>query len=304
MANILGIGGICVDRLMIVPRIPDWDELEYISEYTMQQGGMVATATVAAARLGEQVEFIGGIGNDDGGRYHLEVLQAARVNTDRMRIFDGAHTAFSFVLVHEVSGKRTIIHYRGVQGKPDLGIGEIDLAGVQFLHLDGYWLEDALKTAQRAKSRGITITLDPSSKLLRDANAADLFRLVDYFMPSYTFARRLTGETDPALAAEQLLHYGGKAVIITKGEEGCFISTRDHYEHLPAFEVPVVDTTGAGDVFHGAFVAGLSKGYDLRQAAQFASAVAALKCTVLGGQSGIPTFQHTQAFLGERGIAF
>ena len=86
-------------------------------------------------------------------------------------------------------------------------------------------------------------------------------------------------------------------MIMTKGEDGCFISTTQEHYHVPAFQVSVVDTTGAGDTFHGAFLVGLHKGYDLRRTVQFASAVAALKCTKLGGQAGIPTFEETQEFL-------
>lgn len=304
MAKILGLGGICIDRLAKIPRIPEWDETEYISNYAMQQGGMIATAMVAAARLGEDVEFIGGIGDDDSGQYALQVFENMEIKTDRMKIFRGDSTAFSLVLVHESSGKRTILHYTGVQARSDLEIPFTDLSGVRFLHLDGYWIETALQTARQAKAQGSTVILDPSSKLLKDPEGEKLFRLVDYFMPGYSFAKRLTGETDPFKAAEKILKYGSRAVIITKGEEGCFVRTPDEHWHLSAFQVPVIDTTGAGDTFHGAFVAGLSKGYDLRQTVQFASAVAALKCMKLGGQSGIPTFQETQAFLKERGIHF
>jgi sugar/nucleoside kinase (ribokinase family) len=282
--------------------MPEWDEVEYISDYALQQGGIIATAMAAVSRLGENAEFIGGIGDDDSGQYVLRSFKDANIKIDRVKIFKGETTAFSLVLVHKTSGKRTIIHYRGVQAKSDLEIPTIDLSGTRFLHLDGYWIDTALQIARQAKQRGITITLDPSSKLLRESEAEGLFRLIDYFMPSYSFAKRLTGETDPFEAAGKILRYGARAVIITRGEEGCFIRTQEEGYHLPAFRVSVVDTTGAGDTFHGAFVAGLSKGYELRQTAQFASAVAALKCTKLGGQRGIPTFWETQTFLKEQGI--
>jgi sugar/nucleoside kinase (ribokinase family) len=302
MSKILGIGGVCIDRLGIIPRIPGWDDIEYISEYSLQQGGMVATAMMAVSRLGGQAEFIGGIGDDDAGSYIVQVFQDAHVKTDRMKIFKGGSTACSFVMVHETSGKRAFVHYKGVQIKPDLDIPALDLSGIQFLHIDGYWIDTVLKTARLAKEQGITISLDPSSKLLRDANAEELFPFVDYFMPGYAFAKRITGETEPFKAAEKILKYGAKAVIVTNGADGCFIQTPETQTHIPAFDVPVVDTTGAGDTFHGAFVMGLSHGYELLSAAQFASAVAALKCTKLGGQSGIPTFHETLEFLKERGV--
>jgi len=295
---------VCIDRLAIIPRMPGWDEVEHISRHLMQQGGMVATAMVAAARLGEEVEFLGGIGDDDAGRYALDVFKKERVGTQRLKVFQNEATAFSFVLVHAESGKRTILHSRGVQEKLSLDISDVDLSDVAVLHLDAYWFETALKWAKAAKRQGVTVSLDPSSKLLRKVDADALLPYVDHMMPSADFARKFSGEDAPFEAAKHFLAYGARAVIITKGKDGCFIGTPDEQCHIPAFEVPVVDTTGAGDTFHGAFAAGLNKGYSLQQAAQFAGAAAALKCTKLGGQTGIPTLPETRDFLQQRGIVF
>jgi sulfofructose kinase len=302
MGKILGLGGVCIDRLSIIPNIPEWDGLEHITAYATQQGGMVATAMVAVARLGSVAEFIGGVGDDEAGKFALQTFQAADVQTTRLKVFRGEVTSFSIILVQSSTGKRSIIHYKGVQAKPDLDVPALDLTGVQFLHLDSYWLETALLTARQARLQGIPVALDPCSQILSDPRAKELFQVIDYFMPSYTFGVQLTGKTDPQQITAEILTYGAKAVIMTKGEEGCFIRTAKGYEQLPAFAVPVVDTTGAGDVFHGAFLVGLQCGYNLRHAAQFASAVAALKCTKLGGQTGIPTLSETLNFLNKRGI--
>lgn len=296
MATIVGLGGVCLDRLAILPRMPDWDEVEHISRSATQLGGMVATALVAAARLGEAVEMIGGVGNDDAGRYALETLNREGVATPRMYVINDDTTAFSFILVHEETGQRTILHQRGVQAREELPSETFDFEGIRFLHLDGYWYRSTLRAAQQAKACGITVTLDPSTRLLH-ADAEELFQFVDYFMPGIAFVEQFMAERDPFRAARTLLKYGGKAVILTKGADGVYVCAPDDEFHVPAFRVPVVDTTGAGDVFHGAFVAGLQKGYALRQAVTFASAVAALKCTKLGGQAGIPTFQETLEFL-------
>lgn len=297
MATIIGLGGICIDRVMRVQHLPEWDEVEYISAYTYQQGGMVATAMVAAAKLGEQVECIGGVGDDDAGQYALQRFHEVSVATERIVVFPGATTTFSFVLVHEGSGKRSILNYRGVQQQSDLKIPTIPLDGVRFLHLDGYWFDTALRTAAHAKSHDIIVTLDPSSRLLQNPRTPELLQWVDYLIPGWTVAQRLSGKNNPFEAARTLLAYGGKAVLVTKGEEGTFVATPNEQYHVPTFDVPVVDTTGAGDTFHGAFVAGLSKGYGLQEAVYFASAVAALKCTRLGGQAGIPTFEEIRRFL-------
>lgn len=300
MANIVGIGGVSIDLIGTVPRIPDWDEIEYIAEHQKQQGGMVATAMAAVSRLGGDAEFIGGIGQDELGSYALQCFQESGIHCERVKRFLDQATAFTFVIVDEHSGQKAFFHYKGVQNNAGLGIEEIDLTGVQFLHLDGFWFDTALQTARHAKEQGITITLDISPNN-NNPRITELFQIADYIIPSYIFARRFTGEHDPFRAAQHFLQYGPKAVILTQGEEGCFVHTQEGAYHLPAFTVPVVDTTGAGDTFHGAFLVGLSKGYALRQTVIFASAVAALKCTKLGGQAGIPTFEETQRFLQKHG---
>lgn len=300
MAEILGLGGVSIDLIGRVSRIPAWDEIEYIAEHQKQQGGMVATAMTAVSRLGTDAEFIGGIGEDELGTYALQCFQKSGIHCERVQRFPGQSTAFTFVIVDEHSGKKAFLHYKGVQNNAELGTQHIDLSGVRFLHLDGFWFDTALRVARQAKQHGITITLDisPNNK---HPQIRELFQVADYMIPSYMFAQRFTGEHDPFLAAQHLLQYGAKAVIITQGEEGCFLRTPEETYHLPAFTVPVIDTTGAGDTFHGAFLVGLHRGYDLRKTVIFASAVAALKCTKLGGQAGIPTFEETQQFLQKQG---
>ncbi len=303
MSEIVGLGGICVDRLALLRRMPDWDEVEEIVTSTTQLGGMVSTAMVAAARLGAQAECVGGVGADEDGRYALDTLRQAQVAAARIRTLPGEKTASSLVLVHQGSGKRTILHDCGVQRQPVLSESPLDLTGARFLHLDGYWPQTALATARRAKAQGVAISLDPSSTLLCTPAADEIFRLADYLIPGYALAARLTGQTEPFTAAAQLLaRYHNAAVIITNGEAGSFVVTADTQCHIPAFQVAVVDTTGAGDTFHGAFLVGLEHGWALPQAVQFATAAAALKCTRLGGQAGIPTLAETRQFLSAQGI--
>jgi sugar/nucleoside kinase (ribokinase family) len=299
MNSILGIGGVTIDRIGVVPRMPGWDEVEYLSRLDIQQGGMVATAMMAAARLGGQAEYLGGIGDDSEGRLVLDSFRRGGVGAERVKVFPGGHTPQSFVLVHDATGERTIIHHRGVQEKSSLEAGEIDLDGVGFLHLDGYWFDTALHAAREAKQRRITITIDPSSSLTRE-RAEVLFPLADYIIPSKKYAKRYTGEDDVCEAAGKLLKFGCRSVVITMGSEGCLVATPGGVEHVPAFKVDVVDTTGAGDAFHGAFIIALEAEKGLREAARFSSAVAALKCTRLGGQAGLPTIGEVEDFLASR----
>lgn len=306
MKKILGLGGVTTDQIGLVDHIPSSDEVIRLREYRLQQGGMVATALVAAARLGAKTEFLGAVGDDQNGRFALERFAAEGVCSGGVQVFPGGISAFSFILVEGISGKRTIIHEPGVQRNrkledPPGGLPEL-FSGVGYLHLDGFWMDTAVRVAEKAKESGIPITLDIGQNQ-RDPEIETLLSLADYVIPSLAFSRRYTQCEQGQSAAQALLKYGAQAVIQTLGEQGAFVATRDGQNFsVPAFPVPVVDTTGAGDSFHGGFLFALSRGYPLQQGVVFASAVAALKCTRLGGQAGLPSYPQVQRFLSDRGI--
>jgi ribokinase len=116
----------------------------------------------------------------------------------------------------------------------------------------------------------------------------DLLPLCDVQIVSEQFGRQATGEDDPAQAARALHARYGNLAVVTAGERGSWCVGWGEAFHTPAFRVNVVDTTGAGDVFHGGFLYGLLKDWPLRHVARFASAMAALKCRSAGGRAGIP----------------
>ena len=125
----------------------------------------------------------------------------------------------------------------------------------------------------------------------------------DYLVCGSGFGHQLTGESDSQRAGRAMLELGPRAVVQTEGKNGCYTTSRDGHFHTPAFEVEVIDTTGAGDVFHGAYLVGLAKQWKLQKTAAFASAVAALHCTVLGNRKGIPSMAEVEALMEDRGAA-
>ncbi len=292
----LFIGGVVIDRICRIQRMPEWNEVEYISGYSNQQGGMAATAAVACARLGEKAEFIGGIGDDDNGKTILENFQLNNVISSRVKIFPGQHSAFSICLVHDGTGERTILHHKAVQNNSNL-FTDINLSGIKNIHIDGYWFDTVLPLLKQAVEKNINVVIDPSTKLLRNKNECELLNYADYIMPNYKFASMFTNETDPKKICLQLYRDNCKAVIITHGENGCYVYDKTGFKHVDAFKINAVDTTGAGDVFHGAFVAGLSKNFSLEYNCIFASAVSAIKCTHAGGQLGIPELSSVIKFI-------
>lgn len=296
MNEILGIGSASYDMLSVISKMPSWEEIEYIEEYQVQQGGMVATALVAASKLGADVEYIGGIGHDPQGDFLKANFQKYNVNLDRLQVFENDSSAFTYVLIHQETGKRTLIHNKGVQVRANLIAEDIDLSGIQFILFDGFYFETALATARRARDAGIISVTDLSPRN-RNPKILEYLQLIDYPILSELFVNSYLQMEDPLVAGKKIFKSSNKALLVTCGERGVYIITDDGAEHIPAYKIKPIDTTGAGDVFHGAFLFSLWKGYGLREAVFFASAVSALKCTKIGGQSGIPSFNETRDFL-------
>jgi sugar/nucleoside kinase (ribokinase family) len=296
MSELLAIGGITCDMLSVITEMPSWEATTYIEDYQMQQGGMAATAIVAASRLGASTEYIGGISDDPQGEFLRNNFRKYHVKNDRIRVFENELTPFTIVLIDKATGRRTFLHKKGVQERPELFRADIDLTGVRFILFDGFYFDTALRTAKQARERGIVSVTDISPRN-RNPKLLQYMELIDYPIVSEIFIKSYF-QTDKVLeAGKKLYNNNNKALLITCGERGVYMITAEGCRHIPAFGIKPVDTTGAGDVFHGAFLFSLWKGYELHEAALFSSAVSALKCTKIGGQSGIPDFDETKQFL-------
>jgi len=290
--DIIGIGNCAVDLLGIFPRYPGLDERIQALRLEMQGGGEAATAMVTASRLGAKTSFIGKIGDDYFGQFAVQQLRKEGVDTSRMIVEKNRFSLLSFIAVDRFSGKRTIFWYRGVSLLKKSELDKKFILSCCLLHLDHRHLEANLAAASWAKKAGIPVTLDLDRW---NEKLKWLLRQVTVVCGSQSLAAAISGSRKKAL--RELKKLGPEVVILTFGEEGCLVKSEEEEFHQVAFRVPVVDTTGAGDVFRGAFSFAWWKKWPLQQAVRFAAAVAALKCTRLGGRSGIPTFQQTMAFL-------
>jgi sugar/nucleoside kinase (ribokinase family) len=173
----------------------------------------------------------------------------------------------------------------------------------EILHLDGYHMSAARQAALWMKSAGKRIMLDGSATSGPiSSEMRELVSLVDYVICGTGFGPALTGKHDLWEAGKAILQMGPSVVVQTEGKKGSYTVTANEVFHTPAFEVDVVDTTGAGDVFHGAFLVGLFHKWPLAENVLFSTAVAAIKCTQLSGRRGIPTFKQTLEFLTSHGI--
>jgi sulfofructose kinase len=171
------------------------------------------------------------------------------------------------------------------------------LKNAKYLHLDGHQMECAIYASQKAKEFGVKVSLDAGSPY---PGIDRLLPLVDVLIPSEEFSLKYTGCATAEEAAAQLYEkYHPEVLIITQGSKGGFIWEDGKAVRYPVFPVNAVDSNGAGDTFHGAFVAARVKGMTIAEAAAFASATSALKCTRVGAQEGIPGFEEVVAFMKE-----
>ena len=301
--DVAGLGCACLDFLGIVPHLPDRDDQVWMSGSTQQGGGMVSTALVTLSRLGVSTAFAGKIGNDMAGRVVKEEFDLYGVDSAHLVMEPGATTPVSMILVDESTGQRTIMAGgSSVQMSPsEVPAGVV--ASAKYLLLDTTTRQAALAAAGIARDAGVPVVLDADS-LSRPQDIGELLRSTDYLIASKVFAEALTGLTSPSKAVEALAGYGSSAAVVTLGEAGSLTLAGGRSFHTPAFPVEVVDTTGAGDVYHGAFIFGLLREWRLEKTTEFASAVAAMSCTRLGGRQGIPTLDEAISFLRDRGAAY
>ncbi len=296
--DVVGVGYTAYDYLGIVPHLPEPDTKLEVLELLEQGGGPVSTALVTLARLGRKPALIAKIGGDTRGRLMLEDLHREGVDTRGVVVSPEHDSQFAFIMVEPEKGHRTILWGRA--GLPNLTEDEIDLdlvRSARLLHVDNHEIPAAIAAARAAKEAGIPVLVDAGTP---DGRIEELLSRVDYAVASQSFPEKLTGIRDPVKALEAICSYGPRLAAMTLGSDGAMALTEDGVFRSPGFPVKVVDTTGAGDVFHGAFAYGVLEGWDVPEILRFSSAVAAMKCGSLGGRTGIPTLPEVEEFLRER----
>ncbi len=297
MAELVSIGLSVIDYVFLCGE--EEGSLRLVEDHVVQGGGMAATAAVTMARLGASVELWTRVGDGTPGRFIIEQLEAEGVDTSQVKVCPGGRSPACAVLVDRRDGERRFIFFpgRGLDPATDhLDLARLDEA--KAVLVDCCWPEAQVLAARRARELGVPVCGDIerlNSELL------ELVRLIDYPIYSLECARAWgrTGSVEGDLRA--VAELGGRVAMITLGDQGCIWLEEGQVHRLPAFEVDVVDTTGCGDVFHGAFTFGLAQGWPVERIARFASATAALKCRALGGRAGIPSYDEVVGFLERHG---
>lgn len=284
--DVFGLGQCSLDYLGRIDHFPDPDTKCEFYDLTVQGGGPVATALVALSRWGKRCFFCGLVGDDAFGSIIVDSLRGEGIQTEGVRIRSDCASQFAFIVAEAGSGRRTIFWRRppGAPIRPE----EIPWEAVRRSRMvltDGLFVDAALALARKAKEWGIPVVVDAGS--LRDG-LLDLARWTDHFIASETFARSLMGADDPEGACRRLALFGPAVAGVSLGSRGSVFFTDGRLTRHEACAVDAVDTTGCGDVFHGAYVYGLLEGWPLEQRVNFASWAAAQVARRLGGRAGIP----------------
>lgn len=313
--DILGLGCCTVDDSIYVAAFPAPDSKVRVLERARSGGGLTASALVAAARLGATCAYAAQLGFDENSRFVAENLRRENVDLSHVVWNGSAQPIHSTILVDATNRTRTILWSKdGETGAHDeLPAAEI-IAACGVLFVDHYGTSGSIRAAEIARANGIPVVAD----LERDnvPRFAELLELVDHLVVSQRFAQHLTQQNSPQDALRTLVR-GRAAAVVTCGENGCYFAEKSEFEtaskvansgenrevalrHFPAFEVETRDSTGCGDIFHGAYAASLARGENLETRVRLASAAAAIKATRRGVQSGAPTRAEVEAFLTAR----
>lgn len=298
--DILGLGVVTVDDLLYVAQYPQADTKLPIQAKRREGGGLTATALVAAARLGASTAYATVLGDDELSHFTLQALEREGVDCSPVRRQAGARPPHSLIIVDQSSGQRTILYSNeGVARYRPEDVNEALVTSCRVLLVDNREVLAALRAVEIAQNWGIPVVGDIEPEL--EPEAPELMRQVDHLIISFELAAQVTGTTEPERIIPALMTDRRTCCVITAGERGAWYAVKgEPVRHFPAFSVQAIDTTGCGDVFHGAYAAGLARGESIPATIRVAAAAAALKATQPGGRSGIPTRAVVDRFLEQQ----
>jgi sulfofructose kinase len=296
--DVLGLGSVTVDFVGTVGAWPGRGVKTMLDHFTICDGGLVGTALVAAARLGGRATFAGKLGRSEMAKRALDAFRRESVDTSFVIETQDAEPIIAIILIDRTGGQRNIFWTRqNVQYPMPWELPDQDwFKRTRVLLIDFESGLAGIEAAKVARRHDIPVVIDVERD---EPHVAEAMRVSSHIIVSEDFAGGYMGSSNVAGMLAALRSGPEQVVIVTRGEKGCVGSTGEGDFSLPAFEVDVVDTTGCGDTFHGAFALALARGQAVVPAARFASAAAALCATQLGGRAGIPTAAQLEQFLSK-----
>ncbi len=284
--DVVGVGLNATDTLLLVPQFPAYGGKAPFVKEIRSPGGQVASAMVACAKLGLRTKYIGSVGDDEGGKILVRSLESAGIDVSDVQLRPNCPNQSAYIVIDQTTGERTVLWQR-----PDClrivpeHITTAQVACGKLLHIDGHDTPAVEHAARIARQAAIPVTVDVDT-IYRGFDR--VLPYVDYLIASTSFPVEWTSERDPFRALELIQHeYGMRVAAMTLGPYGALALSEGRFHYSPAFVVNCQDTTGAGDVFHGAFCYAVVKEFALDDALEFSNAMAALNCKALGAQGGI-----------------
>lgn len=296
--QMIALGQNAVDLICSIPHYPDHNTKVRMKRWMRLGGGQIATAAAQCARYGLKVRYVGRVGDDDNGRFSLQDLRREPMELC-VETVPGAFSQFSIILVDRPTGERTIVWDRDPRlSYAEEGLRRDWIVEGQLLHLDGDDPASRIQAARWAREARMKVSLDIDSVSPR---AEELLRLVDFALPSQDFVKAFTGCRDWREGLLALAEIVPGLVGMTRGGDGSALVWKGRVVKVPGYPVQPVDTTGAGDAFHGGFIYGLFQDWSLERCLAFANAAGALCCTRFGARQGIPALEEVLEWASERG---
>jgi sulfofructose kinase len=296
--DVVGVGLNATDTILLIAKFPAYGGKVPFDNEVLSPGGQVASAMVACARLGLKAKYIGTVGDDLRGRVQRESLEGSGVDLDHVQVRTNCPNQSAYIIVDKSTGERTILWSR-----PDcLRIDPEEITADQItcarlLHIDGHDTPAVAHAARIAREHGIPVTVDVDTIY---PGFDKVMPNVDYLVASSEFPTNWTHEQDRFKALEILQEeYGMKVACMTLGSAGALARVGGRYVYSPGYVVDCVDTTGAGDCFHGAFCYAVLNGMSIGETLEFSNAMAALNCTALGARGFIANLEQVRGLMGK-----
>lgn len=304
--DVVGFGDCDVDIYARVPRLPRPGEKVAGQHLGLHPGGVVANFCSATARLGLRSALISCVGDDALGELATADLRSRNVDVSRVAVLSSVPTHLCFVQLDGSGDKALTIVETAAMNPDPAQVDDAVLDQTRHLHLAPFDLEGAIDVACRAQAAGVTVSVDlePTSLTGPVDRVRDLLGLVDVALPnSYAITALFGGHVSVPEAAQRLLEFGPELVAVGQGAEGAVLAQSDERVSVPAFDVEVVDTTGAGDAFNAAVVFGWLNQMSLALLGTFASAAAAIALGAVGARGALARPEDIESFLADRVVA-
>ena len=292
--DLVGVGLNATDTLIHVSTFPlSGSKIEYEAE-TIMPGGQVATTVVACQNWGLSTRYVGKLGDDHASRLHAQEFQRVGAEAHLINVAN-TPSARSLILVDR-TGERTVLCRR--DERLTLQPSELNrewIVNARILHVDGHDTAAATIAARWAREAGVLVIADLDDNY---PGVDELLKNIDFLIVSRDLPGRLTGKPNLKTALREMRsRFGCLITAATLGADGVLAWNGEQFHHAPAFRVPVVDTTGAGDIFHAGFIYGLLQGWPLPRCLDFSCAAAAINCMAEGARGGIRSVEQIESFM-------